>query len=812
MMRWILQDVHFACRTLLKNPGFTSVVVLTLALGIGANTVIFSIMNAALLRPLPFHDPDRLVVPAITDLERDSTSYSVSYADYIDWRTETDLFEHVAVFSNRPVSLTGDGPPHRVECISVSDGFFEAMNTLPLLGRVLQTSDQQPDSEVVAVLSHALWQRRYGSDPGIIRTTIAVDGAPVTVVGVLRPRVEWPVFGALWTADRMGADLAQSAIRHDNRMWRSVARLHPQSSVVHTRARMETIAMRVAQEYPEAREGRSATVVPIRNVIVGPQGRRLLWLAMGSTAFLLLIVCANVANLTLSRARARSREMAVRAVLGADRPKLARLLLCESAVLAMWGGLIGLLLAAWGSEFAALFAARSITGLDEIGVDGRVFAFAIGLSLLTAFVFGSAQILQACKPDLRSSLSEAGKPPGFRYGPYRSGSLLGAAQIALSLILLTGAGLMGKSVLRLLEVDPGFRGEGLLTLELSPPAVPSQGGTDLARLYEQILVGLEGAPGIESAAISSILPFDGGGFDLWRSFVGENQPEPPQGADNVAQWIAVSPSFFTTMGIAMRQGRWFTDWDTRQSTPVIIVNESFARRIFSNENPVGKRIRSWRDENILREIVGVVHDVRFSEITDDQRALVFIPYSQCPYRSMRLVIRATGAPIGVVDTVRDRIWSLDADVVISTASTMDQIVSDSNAVSRRYIISTLMGVSAVLALTLALIGVYGVVSASAGRRAHEIGIRMAVGATSRRVLALIIWDGVKLVVIGVGVGLAGAFAVLRVTSSLLYDIAPTDPSTFITASGLLAVAGLVACYIPARRASRVDPMVALRYE
>jgi putative ABC transport system permease protein len=481
-------------------------------------------------------------------------------------------------------------------------------------------------------------------------------------------------------------------------------------------------------------------------------------------------------------------------------------------VLAIWGGLVGLVLAAWGSEVLALFGAQSIARLDEVGFDGPVFAFAMGLSLLTACVFGLGQVLQASNPDLRSSLREGQQPLGSAYGQYHSRRFLGAAQIALSIVLLSGAGLVSKSFLRLMDVDPGFQREGLLTVELSPPASRYESGADRARLYEQILGGLQGAAGMESAAISSTLPFDGGGFELWRSFVGENQPEPPIGLDNVAQWIVVSPRFFSTMGIPVRHGRSFTDHDTRESTPVIVVNESFARRIFPNENPVGQRIRSWRDENVLREIVGVVHDVRFFEITDDRTALAFIPYSQCPCQSMRLVISTTGGPMGVVDTVRDRIWSLDDDVVISTATTMDQIVSDSSAVSRRYVISVLMGASAILALVLALIGVYGVLSISAAGRAYEIGIRMAVGATSGRILASIMWDGLKLVVLGVGLGLAGSFAISRVTSSLLYGIAPTDPTTFITASGLLAVAGLIACYIPARRAAKVDPMVALRCE
>ena len=811
-MRGIFQDIRFAFRMLAKNPGFAVIAILTLGLGIGANTAVFSIMNAALLRPLPFGDPDRLVVPVITDLEQGSISTSVSYADYVDWKTETGLFEHVAVFSNRPVSLTGDGPPERVECVTVSDGFFEVMDTSPLLGRLLQTSDQQPDSGVVAVLSHGLWQRRYGSDLDIVGTTIAVDGTPYTIVGVLPPKVEWPMSGGLWTAARMGLNPPGFATRRDNRMWGAVARLGAQSAIVHARARMEAIATRVARENPEAREGRGATVVPIRNLIVGPQSRRLLWLAIGSTMFILLIVCANVANLTLCRARARSREMAVRAVLGADRPKLARLLLCESAVLAILGGLVGLVLAAWGSEFLALFGAQSIARLDQVGFDGPVFAFAMGLSLLTACVFGLGQVLEASKPDLRSSLKEGRQPLGSACGQHHSRRFLGAAQIALSIVLLSGAGLVSKSFLRLMDVDPGFQREGLLTVELSPPASRYQSGADRARLYEQILGGLQGAAGMESAAISSTLPFDGGGFELWRSFVGENQPEPPIGLDNVAQWIVVSPRFFSTMGIPVRHGRSFTDRDTRKSTPVIVVNESFARRIFPNENPVGQRIRSWRDENVLREIVGVVHDVRFFEITDDRTALAFIPYSQCPYQSMRLIISTTGAPMGVVDTVRDRIWSLDNDIVISTATTMDQIVSDSSAVSRRYIISVLMGVSAILALILALIGVYGILSISAAGRAHEIGIRTAVGATSGRILASIMWDGAKLVALGVGLGLAGSFAISRATSSLLYGIAPTDPATFITASGLLAVAGLIACYIPARRATKVDPMVALRCE
>ena len=811
-MGGIIQDVRFAFRILLKQPGFTIVVVLTLALGIGANTGIFSVINAALLRPLPFGDPDRLVVPLITDLERGSVSSSVSYADYVDWEKDADLFEHVAVFSNRPVNLTGEGPPDRVECVSVSDGFFEVINTSPALGRLLQTIDQQPHSEVVVVLSNGLWQRRYGGDPTVIGTTILMDGAPCTIVGVLPPGVEWPEYGALWAAARMGSDPPALALRRDNRMWGAVARLRPRSSTVQVKARMEAIAMRIARENPEARDGRSASFVPIRDFIVGPQSRRLLLLAMVSTVLILLIVCANVMNLTLCRARMRSREMAVRAVLGADQPKLARLLLCESAVLTILGGIVGLVLAAWGSEFSTLLGAHAVPRLGDIRLDGRVFGFGMGLSLLTACTFGLGQVLQISKSDLSGALKEGAPFLGSKHSPYHSRSLLGATQIALSLTLLTGAGLVGKSFLRLIDVDPGFRKERLLTLELSPPPLHYRGGAVVTRLYEQILEGLHGAPGIESAGISSTLPFDGGGLYLQRSFVGENQLEPPIGLDNVAQWIAVSPRFFGTMGIPLKHGRAFTGHDTEESMPVIIINESFASQIFPSENPIGKRIRSWRDENVLREIVGLVHDVRFSDITDDRTALAFIPHSQCPLQSMRLVIRTTGPPVGITDTVRDRIWSVDDNLFIGTPTTMHQIVSNSSAVSRRYLISVLMGVSAIFASILALIGVYSVVNISLARRAHEIGIRMALGATSRRILASIMWDGAKLVVLGVGLGLAGSFAISRGTSGLLYDIAPVDPATFITASGLLATAVFTACYIPARRATKVDPMMALKYE
>lgn len=806
----LIQDIRYGARMLYKHPGFTAVAVLALALGISANTAIFSVVNAILLRSLPFKEADRLVVPVSVNAGRDIKRGSITYADYLDWREESDVFENVAVFNGQSADLTGGGEPEQVQVGGVSEKYFDVMGVEPVIGRTLSADDYRPDAERVLVISYKLWQRRFGGDSAIIGQNIYLNGRPYPVIGVMPKDSQWPDNLDIWAAMAVGPNPSPDLTRRDNMIFRGVARLKPGVSVEQATTVMEGIAARVEQDEPVIRKGWTNRAIPLRDYIVGDDLQLALYVLLGAVGFVLLIACVNVANLLMARAATREREIAIRLALGSGRLRLIRQLLTESLLLALAGGGAGFLLAFWGVDLLKALAPSDIPRAEEIGIDISVLVFTITLSVLTAVAFGLIPAIQSSRADLNESLKEGGRSATGGMRGRRIRSLLVVSEVMLSIVLLVGAGLLVRSFLRLQNVDPGFNTDNILTMTLNCPSLRYPDSAKVIDFYKRVVSRVEETPGVEAAAVSSALPLGGGGFYLGRVFLIEGHPEPPGGPDTPANWNVISPGYFDATGIRLIRGRAFDERDTTESNKVIIINETMARRMFGDEDPLGKRIRSWRDENLLREIVGIVQDVRYFGQEDDLRGLVYVPHTQNSWRSLTLTARVVNNPDSFVGVIRDQIWSVDKDLAIASTKSMNRILDESVA-SRRFN-TLLLVIFAFVALILSVVGIYSVLSYTVAQRAHEVGIRMALGAETGDVIRLILAQGLKLTLIGVIAGLGAAFALMRVMSSLLYEVSATDPLTFASVAMLLVAVALAACYIPARRATKVDPISALRYE
>ena len=804
------QDVRYGLRMLGRSPGFTAVVVLTLALGIGANTAIFSVVNAVVLRPLPLVRPGDLVAFVSTNAERSITRGTVAYPDYLDWKAERDVFQSVALYTDPPFDLAGGGKPERVQGAAVTEDFFTTLSAPPLLGRGFLPEDHQPGSEKVVILSQGLWHRRFGGDRKVIGEVVHLSGEHHTVVGVMPAAAQWPTDAALWVPLTFGSTPPTDVMRRDNFAWRAIARLRADTSLAEARVRVAAIANGIAQDNPDIRGGSGADLLPISEFAVPPNVRRALWVLMGGVVLVLLIACANVANLMMTRSAERSKEMAIRAALGAERFHIIRLLLAEGVLLALVGGVLGILLALWGTDLLLALGPGSIPRLNEIGIDGRVAVFALALSLLTGLLFSLLPALYASRPNLQHSLKEGWQAPATTSSRQRLRGWLVVTEIASSLVLLIGAGLLARSFVHLLRADPSFETDNLLTFRLSLPEAhyPEQ-SAQTADFYERALERLRVLPAVASATAASVLPLAGGDY-THRAFVAEGAPIPPAGAEYNAAWNAVTPDYFTTLGIPLVKGRAFTDEDRQHSPRVIIINEALARRMFPNEDPVGKRIWRWRTGGDSREIVAVVQNVTFYDVTDQDRPLVYVPHRQDARRNMVFAVRTAGDPLLLADGVRNAIWSIDEDLAIAALATMDQ--ASDGLLARFRFVALLAGGFALVALVLALVGVYGVISYSVSRRKHEFGIRMALGAQTGNVLGLVIRQALTLALAGVAFGVLAAVALTRVLASLLYEVSVTDPGTLVSAVGALSLAALAAGYLPARRATKVDPMVALRCE
>jgi predicted permease len=802
------QDVHFGVRMLMKNPGFTIVAVIALALGIGANSAIFSVVNTVLLRPLPYKDPDRLVMVWEDATKQGFPRDTPAPANYIDWRDQNQVFEGMAAIADMSFNLTGVGEPERIEGRRVSANLFTLLGVEPQLGRAFLPEEDQPGANRVVIMSHGLWQRRFGSDVTIIGKPLNLNGESYTVVGVMPPQFQFPSrTDELWTPI---AFPAQEAANRGGHYLKVVARIKPGVTLQQAQTEMNAIAVRLQQQYSNTNMGLGAAVVPLHEQVVGDIKPALLVL-LGAVGFVLLIACANVANLLLARAAVRQKEIALRAALGASRSRLIRQFLTESILLATLGGGGGLLLSLWGVKLLKTFIPENISQVKAINIDGRVLLFTLLVSLLTGVIFGLAPATQASKFNLNETLKEGGRDSAAGSRGNRIRGLLVIAEVAVSLILLIGAGLLINSFLRLRNVDPGFRADNLLTMNVILPRLKYADQTRRSAFYAELIQRIEALPGVQSAAVTNWIPLVMQGDSIGISI--EGRPDPPPDQRNIVVTRVVSPHYFGTMGIESLQGRQFNEQDRADSTGVVVVSETMARKYWPGEDALGKRIKSGSSAstNPWLTVVGVVKDVRQFQLNADPKPQMYLPYAQTSFLPPRqLVVRTKVEPTSLAATVRKTVWEIDRDQPVSNISTMEEVLAES--VARQRFSMLLLGIFAGVALVLAAVGLYGVMSYSVAQRTREIGIRMALGAQRRDVLRLVVGHGLKLVLIGVSIGLVAAFILTRVMSSLLFGVSATDPTTFITISMVLMSVALLASYIPARRATKVDPMVALRYE
>ncbi|HEY0380182.1 MAG TPA: ABC transporter permease [Pyrinomonadaceae bacterium] len=807
-MGTLAQDLRYAVRMLVKRPGFTAVAVLTLALGIGANTAIFSVVNAVLLRPLPFTEPDRLVYAEGADLRDGSKGGAISPPDFLDYREQNHVFERLAAFMPQSFTVTGDGSAsERVNSALVSHGFFETLGVTPLPGgRAFLPEEEQDGRNTVAVLSYGLWQRRYGGDPKIVGKTITVNGQTATIVGVMPQGFEYPREAQLWSPIPFKGPETSQRRYH---FLRAVGRLKPGVTLEQAQADINSIARRLEQQYPESNTNFSIGLTLLTEWTVGEMRPSLLVL-LAAVGFVLLIACANVANLSLARGASRAREVAIRSALGASRGRVVRQLLTESVVTALLGGALGLLLAMWGVDLLVSLSPENLPRVKEVTTDWRVLGFTLLVSILTGILFGLFPALATSKTNLTETLKEGGRT-GIGAGRQRLRGLLVVAEVALSLVLLVGAGLLIKSFLRLSNVDVGFKPTNVLSMQLSLAQVSYPEPRQRAAFYDQLVSRVESLPGVQAAGTVSELPLSGQENDTFFNI--EGKPAAAFGStENDANIRGISPAYFQALGVPLIKGRFFDGHDNLDAPKVAVVNESFARRYLPGEDPLGKRlIIDFGPEPFKAEIVGIVGSVRHSSLAQaEPSAEMYVSALQAPPYGTNLVVRAAGDPVQLTAAIRSEVQALDKDLPVYNVKTMEQHVSESAAQPRFR--TLLLGIFAGVALVLASIGIYGVISYSVTQRTHEIGLRVALGAQAADVLKLVVWQGMKMALIGIAVGLAGAFVVTRVMSSFLFGVSATDPLTFAGVSLLLAVVSFLACYIPARRATKVDPMVALRYE
>jgi len=802
------QDLHYGVRQLRNAPAFTAVAVLTLALGVGATTAIFSAVDAVLLSPLPYPGADRLVVPMSQDFETGET-WNVTYADYLDWR-EAGVFARVAVYERFEVNVGAENrDAERVPFARVTEDFFHTLGVAPALGRLPTASEFQPGEPPVVIISYALWQRSFGGRPEAAGAELRLGGRPVRVIGVLPRDLSFPSGVDLWVPLRVTPANEENYRRRDNFIVQAIGRLAPDRTLAQTRAELAMLAARVASADPAAREGVTVTAEPLDAWLVGRDLSHALWFVLGAVGFVLLIGCVNVANLLLSRAAVRERELAVRGALGAGRGRLMRQLLTESLVLALVGGLAGVALAYAGVRVLIGLAPANLPRIAEAAVDPTVLGFAFVVSLASAVLFGLVPALAGSARDPREALAEGTLRGTAGVSGRRSRRVLVAVELALSVILLVGAGLLLRSFAELRGTDPGFRTGGLLTFSLSLQGERYREVAAQDRAFEAIRDRVAADPGVEDVTMVSSLPLGGGGFYLGRAFLYDGQPEPPAGEDLGAQWQVVSPGYFRTMDIPVVAGREFERSDGSGAEPVAIVSREFARRMFGDEErALGRRVRSWRDENVYRRIVGVVDDVRMFGAGDELRPAFYVPYAQGAWDTMVIVVRTAGDPAAVASLARAAVRELDPTLAVDDLQTM-QSVWDTSIAPRRFG-AVLLAAFAGLALVLALVGIFGLLTYGVSQRRREIGIRIAFGAARKDVERMVLAEAGGVVAAGLAAGLVGAYLLMRLAQSLLYGVSAADPRTFAAVGVLLAGTALVASWIPAKRAAGVDPAASLR--
>jgi len=803
---------------LLKQPGFTVVAIITLALGIGANTAIFSVVNGLLLRPLPYPDSDRLAIIWTHSPGANVVQDWPSPGQYSAIKSNSTVFDEVAIAQGGGATLTGPSAPERVGTVSTSSAMFSLLHANPILGRPFLAEDDVPGKTPAAILSHAFWQRRFGGDPNAIGQTLRIDGDTYEIVGIMPSdfSLNYEVMPTVGVSDQTDILLslpmnAEAMSSQGDENYNLMARLKPGVSIAQAQAELDSVVRGLEDQYPDrypASRRFSFSITPLLDQVVGDVRPALLVL-LGAVGCVLLIACANVANLLLARATAREKEIAIRTAIGASRQRLLRQLLTESVLLASLGGAIGLLIAVWGLDGLRWLGPSSIPRLQNIAIDGRVLGFTFAVVLLTGILFGLAPAMRASRVNLSATLKEGGRSMAGS-GNHRLRSLLVVAEVALSLVLLIGAGLLVRSFLSVQHVDPGFAAQNVLSLRLSVSGTTYEKQPRRMIFYKQLWERLRQLPGVESAGGSTILPLSGG--ISWGSISIEGYvPESGQSLIQADGRIA-TVGYFETMKTPLIRGRFFNEQDTPESEKVAIIDENMARTYWPDDDPVGKRLKFGRVESKTPwlTVVGVVASVKQYALDTESRVAFYTPHEQSPSGGLYVTVRTATDPRNIASAITAEARAMDPNVPIYDIKTMDQRLTESLA--RRRFAMFALGLFAGVAMLLAAVGIYGVMSYSVTQRTREIGIRMALGAPTRGVLTLIVGQGMLLAGAGVVIGLAGAVATTRLMSSLLYGISATDPITFGVIGILLASVALLACYVPARRATKVDPMVALRYE
>ncbi|MFZ0860970.1 MAG: ABC transporter permease [Candidatus Sulfotelmatobacter sp.] len=806
------QDARYGARMLRKNPGFTAVAVLTLALGIGANTAIFSIVNAVLLRSLPYPDPNQLVLMFNVPLQQPDALSSISYRDFVLCREQNRVFSEIAGNAFHDLTLTGADEPSIVNAAVVTPEIFPLLNAKPLAGRTLLPEDGKQGAAPVAVLNENLWRSRFGSNPTLIGQSITLDKRSFTVVGILPASFRYPdgaprqdVWISVAQDPLFGPLISEPGVR----LVVGIGRLKPAVSLKQAQAEMDTLGARFAKEFPAQDSGFTIRIEPYRQVVVGNVKSALLIL-LGAVGLLLLIACANIANLLLSRGTSRAREIAVRMALGAGRARIVRQLLTESALLGLLGGFAGVLLAASSVWSLRPFLPSEVIQISPIHVGGPVLAFALLLSLAAVLAFGLAPALLATPSNLQTNFKEGGDRTGQRGGRHVR-SFLAIAEISLAMVLLVAGGLLMRSFALVTSVNPGFDPTNVIEAEVSLPQFQYSTPQQWTAFSNELLARLHAQPGLRDSALAAPLPMDRQGqANLGFSIVG-NPPLPP-GKSNTADYTTVSPDYFRVMRIPLLRGRFFSEQDLPSNPNVAIISETLARRYFPNQDPIGRQMRFGfpPNSNVPREIIGVVGDLRDVALSRKPGPMMYVPFAQAPLYGGEVVVRSSSSASSVAAGIRQTVRSIDKDLPVTDVESFPEAVGASVAQERFR--TLLMSSFSGIALILAAVGIFGVISYSASQRTHEIGIRIALGAQQRNVLRLILGQGTKLALLGLGAGAAAALPLTRLMAGLLYGVSATDPLTFGAVGIVLLGVAVTACYIPARRAMRVDPMVALRHE
>jgi putative ABC transport system permease protein len=800
----MLNDLRYALRKLIKSPGFTAFAVLILGLGIGSTTAIFSLVNSVLLRALPYTEADRIIFFQGQNLERGISDSNISVLDFQDWTNQSQAFAKMALFwTGGSAFAAGSGEPELVPRAGVTPNFFDVLGVQPMLGRKFLAKEDQPNVTPVAILSEGLWQRRFGSDRDIIGKTITINARPMSVVGVMPRGFEFPEDTQIWTTS--GISVAEEP--RDNRSYSALGRLKPGVDLKQAQIQISAINNHLAQAYPDTNKGWDAQLVLLHERLVASVRASLLIL-LGAVGFVLLIACANLTNLLLTRAAARQKEVAIRTALGASRPRVMRQMLTESLLLSTLGGSFGLLLSVWLTNLLISMSPPDSPRLREISLDYRVLSFTVVLSVFTGILFGLTPAVQALKLNVTSSLNEGGRGGGEGYRRTSARSLVLIGEVAMSLMLLIGAGLLVKSFVRLQEVKPGFNPERVLIASLSLPSAKYNGDQQRIDFYRALTERLKALPGVQAVGAGVNLPLGASHYLIGRSFIPEGRPLTADESVN-ASYSTITPGYFDAMQIPLLTGRAFNERDNDRAPKVVIVNRTAAIKHFGSETAaIGKRLRIWRDEKFPREIVGVVGDIKPAALQDEGGAQIYTPHSQDgSWGLMTLTIRTTGDSTAMTRMLRGEVLALDKDLPIFNVKTMEDAVAAS--IGSRRISMLFFTVFAVTALLLAAIGIYGLMAYTVTQRTQEIGIRMAVGAQKGDVLRMIVRQGMTLTIMGVGVGLLGAFGLTKTIASLLFGVGANDPASFVGISLFVLSVAFLACYIPARRAAKLDPLVAL---